>query len=257
MNLQFDVNLAEHYKSKSQRARVMSESWLHENMFCPCCKNPRLEKFSNNKPVADVYCPKCGEIFELKSKEGVLGPKIVDGEYFTMIERIQSNTNPHLFVLQYSPEFSVQNFYLVPKFFFVPAIIEKRKPLSQTARRAGWTGCNIFYDAIPRQGKIPVVSNGLPRGAEDVFADYLHAAQLTTDNVAARGWMFDVLNCLNRIAANEFCLDEMYRFESDLQALHKDNHNIRPKIRQQLQVLRDKGFIEFLSSGHYRKIQRP
>jgi len=30
------------------------------------------------------------------------------------------------------------------------------------------------------------------------------------------------------------------------------NHNIRPKIRQQLQILRDLGFLEFLGDGSYR-----
>ncbi len=39
-----------------------------------------------------------------------------------------------------------------------------------------------------------------------------------------------------------------------LQARHPQNNNIRPKIRQQLQVLRDKGVIEFLGRGLYRKI---
>ena len=30
--------------------------------------------------------------------------------------------------------------------------------------------------------------------------------------------------------------------------------HIKEKIRQQLQVLRDKGLIEFLGNGHYRKV---
>ncbi|EKC57958.1 Dam-replacing, partial [human gut metagenome] len=31
-------------------------------------------------------------------------------------------------------------------------------------------------------------------------------------------------------------------------------HNVEAKIRQQLQQLRDKGFIEFTTRGHYRKL---
>jgi type II restriction enzyme len=42
----------------------------------------------------------------------------------------------------------------VPKYFFVSEIIEKRKPLSITARRAGWTGSNILFSKIPNSGKI-------------------------------------------------------------------------------------------------------
>jgi len=37
-----------------------------------------------------------------------------------------------------------------------------------------------------------------------------------------------------------------------LQAKHPENHNVKAKIRQQLQYLRDKGVIEFLGRGHYR-----
>jgi type II restriction enzyme len=46
----------------------------------------------------------------------------------------------------------------------------------------------------------------------------------------------------------------MYKFENLLQIKHPANNNIKPKIRQQLQILRDKGFIEFLGNGKYRKV---
>ena len=44
------------------------------------------------------------------------------------------------------------------------------------------------------------------------------------------------------------------RFEKVLEMKYPSNHNIRPKIRQQLQVLRDRGIIEFLGNGNYRKV---
>ena len=34
--------------------------------------------------------------------------------------------------------------------------------------------------------------------------------------------------------------------------LYPANHNVRPKIRQQLQVLRDRGWLEFVGRGRYR-----
>ncbi|MGN1347846.1 MAG: hypothetical protein ACI4VI_02775 [Acutalibacteraceae bacterium] len=46
----------------------------------------------------------------------------------------------------------------------------------------------------------------------------------------------------------------MYSFESELKIKHPKNNNIKPKIRQQLQFLRDRGFIEFLGNGKYEKI---
>lgn len=75
MNLCFDQSLGLGYKSNSQKIRVMSESWVNDNIFCPVCGNARISKLENNRPVADFQCPSCGEIFELKSKDGRIGRK--------------------------------------------------------------------------------------------------------------------------------------------------------------------------------------
>lgn len=80
----FDLNIASCYKSESQKIRVMSEHWVKENAFCPNC-GEFLEKYQNNKPVADFFCSNCGEDYELKSKSGSFGVKIVDGAYNTII----------------------------------------------------------------------------------------------------------------------------------------------------------------------------
>ncbi|MBQ3398592.1 MAG: hypothetical protein IJG51_06870 [Synergistaceae bacterium] len=37
---------------------------------------------------------------------------------------------------------------------------------------------------------------------------------------------------------------------------YPNNYHIEAKIREQLQFMRDKGFIEFLGDGRYRKIIR-
>ena len=62
-----------------------------------------------------------------------------------MIERLLSDNSPNLFLLNYDKNrFEVKDFLVVHKHFFVPEMIEKRKPLSSTAQRAGWVGCNIL-----------------------------------------------------------------------------------------------------------------
>lgn len=254
MNLQLDESVAVNYKSSSQKIRRMTEFWLTENLFCHCCGNLHINKMSNNLPVADMKCNNCGEIFELKSKKNYIGAKIVDGAYRTMIERIQSNTNPQLFVMQYSSKLTVQNLIFVPKFFFTPDIIEKRKPLSENAQRAGWIGCNILYKKIPEQGKISVIRDGKEFDSEKILRCYDKVKRLKTDNLKLRGWLSDVLNCVNAVKSKEFSLKDIYKFEDFLKLKHTANKNIEPKIRQQLQFLRDKGFIEFIGNGVYRKL---
>ena len=67
-------------------------------------------------------------------------------------------------------------------------------------------------------------------------------------------WILDVLSCVDRLPTRDFSLKEMYDFENYLKNLHPDNHNIQAKIRQQVQILRDKGLIDFIGRGRYRKI---
>lgn len=254
MNLQFDELLAAGYRNPAQKIRVMSEYWLLNNVFCPCCGNERLNGLKNNSPVADACCKICGEIFELKSTRNTVGAKIPDGAYNVMIKRITSNENPQLFIMQYSPTLSVIDLTLIPKFFFTPNIIEKRKPLSPNARRAGWIGCNILYEKIPAQGKLPIIRDGKEFDIDDVLHRYNKLKTLQTNTLTRRGWLMDVLNCVNEISSDVFTLNDVYKFVDRLSKNHVDNHNVTAKIRQQLQFLRDKGFIEFIGRGIYRKI---
>lgn len=253
MRLSFDTSLSEKYNSSAQKIRVMSESWLGDNMYCPNCGNPRISHLTNNSPVADFQCDNCGEIYELKSKNGNLGKKIADGAYSTMIKRITSDSNPDLFLLQYSESLSVTELLLIPRFFFVPDIIEKRKPLAATARRHGWIGCNILFGEIPQQGKISVIQNSRILDRQNVIQNYDRIKQLRTKSIDSRGWLLDVLSCINDIPKTEFTLCDVYGYVEVLQKKHINNNNVEAKIRQQLQFLRDKGFIEFLGKGQYRK----
>lgn len=45
-----------------------------------------------------------------------------------------------------------------------------------------------------------------------------------------------------------------YKFEEKLRLKYPQNNFIKDKLRQQLQLLRDKGIIEFVGRGQYRKI---
>lgn len=256
MNLNFDISLIDSYHSNVQKARVLTENWVGDNMFCPRCGKSKIKHFKNNRPVADFYCPACHNEYELKSKNGILGHKINDGAYETMIERITGNKNPDFFFMSYSKnELTVRDFVFIPKHFFVPDIIEKRKPLSPNARRAGWVGCNILIDKIPEQGKIYIISSGRVIDSESVISKVKKSRQLEIKDINSRAWLIDVLNCVNQTAGLTFTLDEIYAFENLFAVRHPKNNNIKPKIRQQLQFLRDKGFIEFLGNGHYKKLE--
>jgi type II restriction enzyme len=140
---------------------------------------------------------------------------------------------------------------LIPSFLFNASAIEKRKPLSTTARRAGWIGCNILLSGMPDLGKLRIVDSGSvvePRTIRDQYQRIRPLADLAPK---VRGWTLDVLQIVQSLGQRQFSLSDIYAHESRLQALHLANRNVRPKIRQQLQVLRDMGIISFFGNGRY------
>lgn len=256
MNLSFNVKLAEKYKQKSQITRILTEDWVLNNSYCPRCGYLQLYKFENNKPVADFYCKKCLEEFELKSKCGKLANTILDGAYYSMIKRINSENNPNFFFLTYSKNWSVIDFLIIPKQFFTNDIIIKRLPLAPTARRAGWVGCNIDISKISQSGKVFLVKNSLIIDREIVKQSFNRTLFLREKSDYAKGWLLDIMKCIDEIESDVFKLDEVYAFEPKLKLKHPNNNFIKDKIRQQLQILRDKGIIEFIGRGKYRKIKQ-
>ena len=256
MLLSLNSNISNNYSSNSQKARVLTENWVLENSYCPNCSNDNLEAFKNNTKVGDFYCSNCSEEFELKSKDGnSLGDKIVDGAYHSMIDRINSANNPNFFFLNYHKQnLTVNNFLIIPKHFFTNDIIEKRKPLSENARRAGWIGCNIEISKVPESGRIFLIKNSEIVTRNTVVEKWNSTTFLKSKSLDTKGWILDIMKCVDTISKNEFTLDEIYKFENQLKLKYPNNNFIKDKIRQQLQLLRDKGLLEFKSRGVYKKV---
>lgn len=240
------------YKSQSQKIRVITELWVEEEIFCPSCGRD-VERHINNRPVADFFCKECCSDYELKSKKDGFGKKIVDGAFDTMIERVNSNNSPNLFLLNYdSKKFEVSNFFVVPRYYFVPTLIEQRKPLSPTAKRAGWVGCNILLAGIPQTGKIYFVKNGVVEPKDKILSEWAKTTfLLKEETISNKGWLLDIMKCIEETGKKQFALDDIYAFEGELRKKYPDNRHIKDKIRQQLQMLRDKGYLKFLGRGRY------
>lgn len=256
-SLQLPIDIMEQYKSPVQRIRAGTEAWFHSQLYCPGCSMPYLDKFPGNSPVADFFCKNCKQQYELKSKSAAkLPPVITDGAYHTMINRITSNQNPHFWFLLYDKTtFSVTNLLIVPNYFFTPKIIKARTPLAQTAQRAGWVGCNISVKDIPHSGRIYIVKNHIILDPQVVRESWQKATVYKEEKIAKRGWFMQVLLCVESISATEFDLRDMYKFEDHLKSHFPDNKNIKAKIRQQLQELRNRKLLEFIGNGKYRKMQ--
>lgn len=254
MRLDMPAALSEGYRSGAQIARRVTEAWALANVFCASCARGDLSQSPPNTKATDFVCPDCDARYQLKSAKTWNERSIPDAGYAAMIEAIRADQTPNLLVMHYAADWSVRQLMLVPSFFFSEAAVQRRRPLAPTARRAGWVGCNILLSAIAPEGKIRIVEDGTAVAAAAVRAQYARVRPLAAIRAETRGWTLDVLRVIRTLGRPRFDLRDVYGHDAALQVLHPGNRNVRPKIRQQLQVLRDLGFVRFLGGGSYELI---
>jgi len=252
MSLNLYSSIADKYTSNSQKIRALTENWVNEYIYCPHC-GKNVSEHENNQPVADFYCSKCQEDFELKSKNGnSMGKTIADGGYDTMIDRIISDSSPHFFFLNYNKDtYEVVNFVATPSYMFAPDMIIKRK--KALPKRPNYFMCNIDISSIPNSGKIFYIKNREVQSKDKILEEWSKTTFLKeSSNITSKGWLLDIIKCIEKLDKNNFSLNDIYQFEKYLNNKHPNNNNIQAKIRQQLQILRDREYLLFESRGKYR-----
>ena len=261
MDLVLDVGVAARYKSPSQIARVVTEHWAKTNFFCLACTSNEVDALQANTRVQDFSCPRCDARYQLKSQRGAFGKAVTNSAYAPKIEAIREGRVPHYAFLRYSTQtWTVTDLFVIPGYFFTPAIISRRPPLPPSARRAGWVGSHILLGALPSDARVSIVSGGEAVPYDDARKAWSQFAFLGEAESARGGWGADTLMCIRRLqqttGMSEFSLQEFYEaFEGQLASLHPENRNVRAKMRQQLQVLRDHGVLQFLARGRYRIVK--
>jgi type II restriction enzyme len=255
MNLLMTGELAAAYKSGSQQTRVVTEAWGENNLYCPNCSSPKLNRLSHNTKASDFICPNCKFWYQLKGQKTRIGNSVTDGAYEAMMDAIQNDRTPNFYFMHYDlANWSIRNLLLVPSFAFPPSAIIKRNPLALTARRAGWIGCNIALNRIPIEARISLVTERQVASEKEVREKFQRVKPLKEISVAKRGWTLEVLNIVHKLNKAEFTNDDVYAYDQELEQLHPGNKNVRPKIRQQLQNLRDAGLLIHIKDGHWRSV---
>jgi type II restriction enzyme len=234
----------------------MSESWAEKNMYCANCLEPRVTRQIANTPVKDFLCPLCLQPYQLKSQKQPFKALVNDAAYHTFLAAVESGTAPNLILMHYDKSrLRVVDVDIVPRFFLNPSCIIPRKPLSTHARRADWVGCIISLEKLPSDARIEMVRDEKIEEPRKVQEKYRRFVPLFIDKtLKERGWTADVFRCVRQIGKQAFTLREIYAFGKELQKLHPENKNIQPKIRQQLQVLRDHGVLKFAGAGRYELV---
>jgi hypothetical protein len=124
-----------------------------------------------------------------------------------------------------------------------PSAIIKRKPLSSTARRAGWVGCNFALNRVPVEARISVVTESEVSPEKVVREQFRRVKPLKEITVGRRccaapilgqsgssappSWTLDVLNAIRRLGKTEFATANAYAFTRELEQLHPNNWQVR------------------------------
>lgn len=246
-----DTILGNPYTSPTQQVRLISEDWIARNGYCLRCDSDKLTQTPPNTKSRDFICRKCEHGYELKSKRGVFRTRVLDGAYSAMVRTIREGNTPTFLLLEYSATWSIQGLKAIHHSLITETSIEARKPLASTARRAGWVGCNIILPAIAIEGQIPLLQKGEMQPKTKSREAFARLELLSSLSSKSRSWAAAILNLLHRLPSSSFTLADVYGFESELESLYPNNKHVRPKIRQQLQVLRDAGLVRFLGNGRY------
>lgn len=70
------------------------------------------------------------------------------------------------------------------------------------------------------------------------------------------GWTAIVADMILDVGKTDFELADLYNYTDKLAKVYPDNNNKKAKIRQQLQILREKGYLQFTdNAGHYKLLR--
>jgi type II restriction enzyme len=256
----------ETYKSPSQIARKVTESWARDNLYCPRC-GLHLHPYKDNTEVYDFYCSHRSkrllllsydkDDFQLKSMKSFprnrFPNRIIGAEYYTTIRSLELGAFPSLILLHYSlREKEVKDGLFIHRLSFNRNNIVRRKALSQLAIRNNWVGSEIILDAVPDLGKIPMISDSEILPKEEVMYRWAAVESILKGDLERRSWIGDMLLVIDRLPST-FSLEDAYSFQHFFERNHPGNRHIKEKIRQQLQILRDRGYLRFVGRGRYQK----
>src|SRR5947209_5462760 len=90
------------YTSRSQKARVVTEAWVEDNMFCPACDRDSLPRMPRGYPLIDFRCANCDEGFQLKAQDHPFGRRVLDSAWPVMHEAVSAGIAPGFMFMEYN-----------------------------------------------------------------------------------------------------------------------------------------------------------
>jgi len=152
-----DIIISNNWKNKSRIIGEACEEYVINNVKCNRCNKLNYEKCKANEKSTDLICINCNKKYQVKAKrttvkkmEKLLIDKIfktIGGEYSTTLKSIEEDID-YLIILYDEKSYNIYNILYINSECINSSCILPRKPLSSTAKRAGWQGCNIVFNNI-------------------------------------------------------------------------------------------------------------
>lgn len=146
--------------TKNQALGNSGEIAISKLVVCPQCNKPKhLTRLPKNFQCADVICKFCGFLAQVKAttlKDGSdeLPDAILGAAWEPQHEQIMADIYHGLYIVGFDSSGKLKRIDFVPAHILrvTPEIFEPRKPLSDSAKRAGWQGFMIRLNKVPTVG---------------------------------------------------------------------------------------------------------
>lgn len=144
---------------------------VRDRVPCPRCRKARhLIPLPVNFQCADLICKFCGFLAQVKATvvPGIDRPsRLLGAAWRPQHEQILAGIYQPLFVASFSAAGTLVRIDYLPAHILAstPLVFEPRKPLSATAKRAGWTGFIYNLAALPEIGVAQLWPTAILRGA--------------------------------------------------------------------------------------------
>jgi hypothetical protein len=145
------------WKSESRIVGEACEYYIKSNIKCVRCNDNNFEKCKTNEQSKDLICISCNQKFQVKAKNATQKQvnniknknkfKTIGGEYSTTLKNINEQID-YFIILYEKQSYKIINILYIKNENINSDCIIPRKPLSITAKRSGWQGCNILFDNL-------------------------------------------------------------------------------------------------------------
>ena len=141
------------------------EQQVVKDCSCPSCKRERsLVCLPTNFKCADIICDFCGYLAQVKTSTtadpSTLPKQVMGAAWGPQNDRMASGIYFPLFLVLATKSRREYSIYYLSADLQTKEIFRPRKPLSPTARRAGWQG--FMYDLEPVKSRLVCVFENRP-----------------------------------------------------------------------------------------------